>query len=124
MLLVMLFLGVGIAYLLQKNLYRRFWNRNLTTSVSFTQKSAFEGETSALQEVIVNDKLLPLPALEVRLSMDRNLEFVSGAKDNSSISDLSYKRDIFSLFGRQKIVRTLPFVCRLLPHSEGGRDRI
>ena len=112
MLLVMLFLGVGIAYLLQKNLYRRFWNRNLTTSVSFTQKSAFEGETSALQEVIVNDKLLPLPALEVRLSMDRNLEFVSGAKDNSSISDLSYKRDIFSLFGRQKIVRTLPFVCR------------
>ena len=103
MLLVMLFLGVGIAYLLQKNLYRRFWNRNLTTSVSFTQKSAFEGETSALQEVIVNDKLLPLPALEVRLSMDRNLEFVSGAKDNSSISDLSYKRDIFSLFGRQKL---------------------
>lgn len=112
MLLVMLFLGVGIAYLLQKNIYRRFWNRKLEISVSFEQRSAFEGETSALEEVIVNDKPLPLPALEVRLSMDRNLAFISEAKDNSSISDLSYKRDIFSLFGRQKIVRTLPFMCR------------
>lgn len=112
MLLIMLFLGVGIAYLLQKNIYRRFWNRKLEIGVSFEQKSAFEGEISALQEVILNGKLLPLPALEVRLSMDRDLEFVSAAKDNSSVSDLSYKRDIFSLFGHQKIVRTLPFVCR------------
>lgn len=112
MLLIMLFLGVGIAWWLQKNIYRRLWRRKLEISVSFAQKYAFEGETSALQEVIVNGKLLPLPALEVRLSMDRSLEFTGGAKDNSSISDLSYKRDIFSLFGRQRIVRTLPFVCR------------
>lgn len=112
MLLMILFLGVGIAWWLQKNIYRRLWRRKLEISVSFTQKSAFEGETSALQEVIVNGKLLPLPALEVRLSMDRSLEFTGGAKDNSSISDLSYKRDIFSLFGCQRIVRTLPFVCR------------
>ncbi len=112
MLLMILFLGVGIAWWLQKNIYRRLWRRKLEISVSFAQKYAFEGETSALQEVIVNGKLLPLPALEVRLSMDRSLEFTGGAKDNSSISDLSYKRDIFSLFVRQRIVRTLPFVCR------------
>lgn len=112
MLLIMLFLGVGIAWWLQKNIYRRLWSRELETTVSFEQKAVFEGETSALREEITNGKLLPLPALEVRLSMSRNLEFSSGAKDNSSISDLSYKRDIFTLFGRQKIVRTLPFVCR------------
>ena len=38
------------------------------------------GEESTLKEVIVNDKLLPIPALELGISMSRNLEFDREAK--------------------------------------------
>ena len=39
--------------------------------------------------------------------MSRNLSF--GQEENTSVSDQSYKRDIFSVAGRQRIIRQVPF---------------
>lgn len=109
--LVLLVAGVLAAWVLQYIVYQRCWYRELDVTIEFADQYALEGDTSCLRETIANGKRLPLPALEVRLAMSRNLRFSGEAKENSSISDQNYKRDIFSFFGRQTVIRRLPFVC-------------
>lgn len=108
----LLVFGVCAAWIGWRLLYAQCWSKGLGVRVEFTDDWVLEGKESCLKEEIINDKLLPVPALEVRLSMSRNLEFHSAAKENTSVTDQTYKRDIFSLMGRQKIVRRLPFSCR------------
>lgn len=98
-----------LLFLTLRRLYDRFWQKGLSCRISFTQEYAVEDETSALSEVIVNRKLLPLPVLEISFHMDKRLHFSS--EENSSLSDQTYRRDVFTASMRQKITRTLPFKC-------------
>ena len=82
MLLLLLF-GMALAWFLQKKLYQKNWQKNLKIQVSFQDSAIYEGEESTLKEVVVNDKLLPIPALELGISMSRNLEFDREAKANA-----------------------------------------
>ncbi len=90
-------------------LYNRFWQRGLGCRIAFTQDYAVEGDTSTLSEVIVNRNLLPLPVLEISFHMDRRLRF--GGGENASLSDQTYRRDVFAVSMRQRITRTLEFKC-------------
>lgn len=108
----LLVLGICAAWFCWRLLFSRHWSDGLTVRAEFSDSWVCEGDSSCLTEEIVNDKLLPVPALEVRLSVSRNLEFQSGARENTSVTDQTYKRDIFSLLSRQKIVRRLSFSCR------------
>ncbi|MGN0313254.1 MAG: DUF58 domain-containing protein [Fusicatenibacter sp.] len=108
--LIILLAGVFLAWRLERYIEKKNWEKNLSVEVRFTDASIYDGESSALKEIVVNDKWLSIPALEVRLAMSRNLEFAREAKANSSVTDQSYKRDIFSFLFRQQITRTLPFV--------------
>lgn len=109
---LLLLCGIWLAWFLARKLYRSFWNRNLSVALSFQDTVLYEGDVSAIRETVVNDKLLPLPALEVRFAADRSLEFQNDARANSGASDQRYKRDVFSFLFHQKIERTLPFVPR------------
>ncbi len=110
--LFLLLLAVAAGYWGQKMLYARFWHRGLSVRAEFTDPYVYEGDTSCLKEEIINDKLLPLTALEIWLKLDRNLKFSDDAKENASISDQTYRRDVFSLLFHQRIVRRLSFVCQ------------
>ena len=70
MLLLLLF-GMALAWFLQKKLYQKNWQKNLKIQVSFQDSAIYEGEESTLKEVVVNDKLLPIPALELGISIAR-----------------------------------------------------
>ncbi len=108
---LLLLSGVLLAWLFSRWLYRTFWHRNLSVQIEFLDRFLYEGETSVLKEVVINDKFLPLPALEVRFSSNRSLEFLNDASVNTSSTDLSYKRDVFSFLFHQKIRRSLPFTA-------------
>lgn len=103
---------MALAWFLQKKLYQKNWQKNLKIQVSFQDSAIYEGEESTLKEVVINDKLLPIPALELGISMSRNLEFDREAKANASITDQSYKRDVFSFLFHQQVTRTLPFQAK------------
>lgn len=90
-------------------LYDRFWDRGVSCKVTFQQEYAIEDDVAALNEVIVNDKFLPLPVVEIDFHMDKRLQFAQG--QNTSVSDRTYRRDVFSLSVRQQITRTLDFKC-------------
>src|SRR5699024_2597808 len=78
-------------------------------AVTYSCETAVEGEDAALVEVVVNNKKLPLPALTVKFQTSRKLLFHDS--QNSAVTDLYYRSDIFSLGSREKITRTLPFTC-------------
>ena len=102
-------LALFILYLTQRPLYMRIWDRDLNAAVTYSRETAVEGEDAALVEVVVNNKKLPLPALTVKFQTSRKLLFHDS--QNSAVTDLYYRSDIFSLGSREKITRTLPFTC-------------
>ncbi len=107
--LLILFCGVLLFWLLTQWVYRKYWERGLSVNLTFTDRILFEGETSSIRETVINDKLLPLPALEVRFSASRDLVFLKEARENSASTDQCYRRDIFAFLFHQRIGRTLPF---------------
>ncbi len=119
--LFLLLMGVGVFYILQQILYEKYWNRGLGIAVRFESHAVYEGDTAFLREEITNDKLLPLPALEVNLAVDRALKFSGEAKENANVTDQSYRRDIFSLFARQRVIRKLSFACGKRGYYELGK---
>ncbi|MDD6290445.1 MAG: DUF58 domain-containing protein [Lachnospiraceae bacterium] len=104
-----LLLGLALAWGLQTFLIHHMWRRGLTVRLQFCERYIYEGDSSVLQEVVINDKWLPLPALEVRIAMSRHLAFTGEASDNSGVSDQTYKRDVFSFLFHQQVTRSLSF---------------
>lgn len=109
MTVVVIILGAFLFSFLMTTVYRRFWSENLDVIVDFKEDAVMEGADSELTETISNRKWLFLPMLQVGFETHKNLQF--GQEENVSVSDLCYKRDVFSVGGYQKITRTIPFHC-------------
>ncbi|MDE5966480.1 MAG: DUF58 domain-containing protein [Lachnospiraceae bacterium] len=99
---------VIILYSIQSLLYRRHWNLGLNIQLSFSKDIANVGEQVILTEVIENKKALPLPILHVKFRTSRTFSFAD--TENSQTTDHYYRNDVFSVLGKQKVTRTLPFV--------------
>lgn len=111
---VMILLVATLLLSLQNYIYKKFWFRKLDLDIRFTQKTAFEGEFASMSETISNRKLLPLPWLNVKFEVSRNLHFLDNT--NSVISDYYYRNDLFTVLMYQKIVRKLDFKCAKRGH--------
>ena len=107
-LLIALAVGTGL-YFAQLFLYRYLWDKGLNVSLDFEKDLVREGETNRLVETVSNDKLLPLPVIQVKFSLTRT--FVFKTIDNSAVTDRYYRNDFFSLLPYRKITRTYPFEC-------------
>ena len=66
-------------YVLQVVLYDRLWGKGLEVKTSFQEEYATEDDTAALTEVVVNDKFLPLPVVEIDFHMGKGLRFTDEA---------------------------------------------
>lgn len=109
--ILLMLAGAAIVYLLLIKLYERLWTKSLEADVQFSTESAVSGDKIELIEVVTNDKWLPLPFVNVKFQLDRNLHF-EGEDSNSNVTDKSYKNDVFSLLFHQRITRKIPVVCR------------
>ena len=104
-------IGIGliaiILFILQRQIYRRIWNRSLYVKVFFTKSEMYEGEKGEIHEVIENRKHLPLPILKVKFSTSRHLSL--GNMEGSRVTDLLYWNDIFHVGGGERLTRRLEF---------------
>ncbi len=89
--------------------YAKHWSRNLLVTLRFLQDFVYTGEQAEMTEQIENRKMLVLPVLEVAFHVDKRLAFHDC--ENTSVSDYTYKRDIFALLGYQRITRKLTLNC-------------
>lgn len=109
MTLIVVLLAAALLYGAEQTLYRHLWDKGLSASIMFQKEAVTEGNTAELYEVVINQKLLPLPILHVKFQFHRNLSF--SLMENTSVSDNCYRNDIFSLLSNQKITRTLTLQC-------------
>ena len=97
-----------LLFYLQQFIYQKLWNQNLKTELFFENNAIFEGEEGRLNEVISNQKRLPLPMLKVRVQTDRHLIF--GLSKGSRTTDQYYRNDVFHVSGGEKLTRSITFV--------------
>ncbi len=89
--------------------YRRIWYKDLTLTLRFGEPAVFAGGKASLQEIIENRKRFPVPVLEAGFRIRKGIQFED--ETNTTTSDYLYKRDIFSLLGREQITRTHTLEC-------------
>lgn len=90
--------------------YKRIWKKGLEVELAFQEQPSMEGETASFTEVIRNRKRFPVPLLHVKFETSRWLDFYE--QENVTVSDRSYKNDLFAVMPYQQIRRTLSFICR------------
>ena len=108
MIIVFLFL-TALFVILWRSFYRHAWSRNLTLTLHFAAPYAYAGNEVSLIETIENRKRIPVPILEAGFRIPKGVLFQE--EENTQTSDYIYKRDIFALLGRERIVRTHTLSC-------------
>ncbi len=107
---IFLWAALGLLLWGAERVFVRLWKQDLELEISFQDQPAQEGEKASLTETIKNKKRFPVPLLHVKFQASRNLDFVG--ETNVSVSDRSYKNDLFAVMPYQQIKRTIPFVCK------------
>jgi uncharacterized protein (DUF58 family) len=102
-------IGALLLYELQRLLYSRFWNKNLTVDLCLSDDKAVEGDQLSLIETITNQKLLPIPVLKIKYMASRFLYFLDARQ--TEVTDHTYRNDLFSIMMYQKLTRSIPFLC-------------
>ena len=90
--------------------WQRIWSHRLTLELRFSEEAVYEGDQAALMEIIENRKSVPVPVLEAGFRIQKGIVFEDAS--NTQASDYLYKRDVFSLLGRERISRTHTLDCR------------
>lgn len=107
--IIVLLLGVLTVSALWELYYRHRWAQDVSVRLWFETDAVYAGQETKLYEVIENRKHMPVPVLEVGFHTRRELDFAD--VENTNVSDFLYKRDVFSVLGRQKITREIPVKC-------------
>lgn len=102
-------IGAMLLYELQRLLYSRFWNKNLTVDLCLSDDKAVEGDQLSLIETITNQKLLPIPVLKIKYMASKFLNFLDARQ--TEVTDHTYRNDLFSVMMYQKLTRSIPFLC-------------
>lgn len=96
-----------LVYGIQYVYFRKHWNQGLRAELHFMNKGVNAGEVSYLEEVITNEKWMPLPALQVKFRTAASFRFAE--EKNSITTDYYYRKDLFSVGGRKRVTRSLKF---------------
>ncbi|MBR5712145.1 MAG: DUF58 domain-containing protein [Lachnospiraceae bacterium] len=107
---IAILLGVVlVSYLLAKWFYAKNWKKNLGFSLEFSQETAHEGEWVSLEEVITNNKAMPLPALKVKFQLSRYMQIEN--MDMKNVTDHYYRNDLFSIGEYKRVIRRIPVMA-------------
>lgn len=109
--ILLMLAGAVVVCVILTKLYGSLWTRNLDADIRFSVETAVSGDMIEIIETVTNNKWLPLPFVNVKFMLDRSLNFY-GADSNSSVTDKSYKNDVFSLTFHQRITRHIPIQCK------------
>jgi uncharacterized protein (DUF58 family) len=107
--ILFLILGIIVVVGIWELYYRRNWSENLVVKLWFETDRVYAGNETKLYEVIENRKRMPIPVLEVGFHTRKEMDFTD--TENTNVSDYIYKRDVFSVLGKQKITREIPVKC-------------
>ncbi len=109
---------VAFFCLLQIAYYHRRGLRRVSYTRSFSRGRVFEGEEAELVEVLVNDKLIPVPWVRVESRISANLRFA--AQENLNVEMDQFHKSVFFLGSYSRITRTHKIECRKRGYYDCG----
>ncbi|MBO4901922.1 MAG: DUF58 domain-containing protein [Lachnospiraceae bacterium] len=107
-LIVAILIAAAVFWLIRL-MYRKTWDEGLQVEVAFPDRVLREGDKGTLQEVITNDKFLPLPILQIKFAITRTFRFAKDA--GGDVTDQYYRNEYFTLKSYERVTRTYPFTC-------------
>ncbi len=107
-LIIAIIIGAGLFWVVRL-LYRKKWQEGLSVSIDFPDRMVYEGEESSLQEVITNNKWLPLPILQVKFAITKTFRFAHDS--GGDVTDQYYRSEYFTIRPFERVSRTYPFCC-------------
>ena len=96
---------VVIFIFLWNYLARRALTDAVEVSFRLSSEGAYADEELGFSEVIRNTGFLPVPAAEICFRIEKGISFREA--ENVTESDYLYKRDVFSMLGREQTGRVL-----------------
>ena len=96
-------------FLLQRILYKHWWNKGISVTLDFEKELVHAGETVKLLEIVENRKRLPLSSLKVKFQCSRYLLFPE--QSNGNVTDKYYRNDLFTLMPYKRITRSHQILC-------------
>lgn len=94
MAVLIILIAVVLLLWVQKKVYQKYWSKRLTAQVKIRDQYMFEGQETEITEIMTNNKLLPLPWVQLKFQIIRN-----GKTDNL------FRSDIFNILFHQQITR-------------------
>lgn len=107
--LILMLVGVYVFLFLLRAYYRRHWADEVESSIAFDRPFVTAGTSLNLVEVVTNRKRMPIPYLDLKFEMNKNLKLEETV--GVSRTDKSYRDDIFSLLSFQRVTRKIPVVA-------------
>ncbi|MBP5151847.1 MAG: DUF58 domain-containing protein [Lachnospiraceae bacterium] len=102
--MITLFIIPGLILLfLWIKLYGKICAHKLSIRILFSDGHIYAGEETLLSETVENRKSFPIPAVAIRFLIPRGIDFIDA--ENTSFSDHTYKKDVFSLAGMESVQR-------------------
>lgn len=108
MILVSLGIVAAICIYISLVVYRKFWDYGLTANVFFTQENVEEGQRLILKETVENRKVLPLPTLQLKFEMDRNVNCVD--HNRTSVTDKQYRNDWIAVMPYKRVTKSVEVI--------------
>ncbi len=109
MLPVVILLCVYLLMRIQRRIYRKYWDQNVSVDISFETRCVMEREPIRVHVTVTNGKRLPLPALSLLFTLPQN--FRELRTNDNNVIDSWRRNELFALFSGQRAERTLVFSC-------------
>jgi|GEM_PF-6009409 len=104
--ILLVFLIIYFSYI---KLFAKYWDKNLYLGINFIDNEVFEHDETKLYIFAVNNKLIPLPFLQLRFRLDNSFRFKE--KNISVRTDYNYVKEIFSFSFYKKSERYHTLFC-------------
>lgn len=98
------------AFWLQQKFFEIYSRRGLSAEVHFDEEELNAGEKSTISITVTNRKNVPLSSVSLAFRVDKTIRCLEEA--NSALSDYTYRYDVFSIGGYEKVRRIAPILCQ------------
>ena len=94
---------------LQQVFFQYFSQRGLSAKVSFKRQEMTAGERNQISIYVSNRKRFPLSAVSLSFRLNKNIRYVED--ENNTVSDYTYRYDVFSVGAYEKVSRDMDISC-------------
>ncbi len=109
MLMIVMMISAVVVLYLQQAFFWYFSRRGLSAEVNFGKQEMTAGEKNRIFISVSNRKGFPLSAVSLSFRLDKGIQYIDD--ENNTVSDYTYRYDVFSVGSYEKVSRNAGILC-------------